>query len=130
MIKELMQLFKQTEGYENVSTPQDVYETFLLNYKNLLIGELSLKHGEWEFVYSEAFKDQDNIKPLIAFPIVNKLYKSSDLWPFFFTRIPSLHQPEIQEAIKSHNLNEHNEVELLKYFGKKTITNPFELVSQ
>lgn len=130
MIKELMKLFKKSGGYEDITTPQDVYETFLLNYKNLLIGELSLKHGEWEFVYSDAFKKQDNIKPIVAFPVVNKLYKSSDLWPFFFTRIPSLNQPDIQETIKLNNLDERNEVELLKYFGKKTISNPFELIAQ
>ncbi len=64
----------------------------------------------------------------MQFPDKNKTYKREELWPFFMIRIPGLNQPEIQHVIESENIDETNEVELLEHFGKKTISNPYELV--
>ena len=93
---------------------------FELTYRSLQIGALSLNAGEWSFRYSEAFKNQDKIKPLLDFPDVNKVYASEELYPFFTQRIPGVGQ----NVRKQKNLNE---VDLLKKFGKQTISNPFVL---
>lgn len=61
------------------------------------------------------------------FPDLDKHYRSEDLWPFFAVRIPSLEQPAVQRAVQDMKLDAHNEVDLLRAFGKKTIANPFVL---
>lgn len=120
MIKRILKYFKSDEGQENFYTPTDVETVFKLTYRSLQIGALSLKAGEWSFKYSEDFKNQDKIKPLLDFPDVNKVYTSEELYPFFIQRIPGVGQ----NIRKSENLNE---VDLLKKFGKQTISNPFIL---
>ena len=65
---------------------------------------------------------------IIGFPDLDKTYKSELLWPFFQVRIPGLKQPAIQEILKNEKIDEFNEVQLLKRFGKKIIANPYELV--
>ena len=40
---------------------------FTLAYGDLLIGRLLLQNGRWAFQYSEAFKEQSNVVPLIGF---------------------------------------------------------------
>lgn len=74
-------------------------------------------------------RGQDLVRPLIDFPDVEKVYRQRDLWPFFLSRIPSLAQPKVQEAIVREGLDARNEVELLRFFGRRTIADPFDLVA-
>ncbi len=120
MLNRILKLFKTEEGQEDFYTPMDIEVVFRLTYHSLEIGTLSLKNGEWAFQYSEAFKEQDKIKPLLDFPNVHKIYTSEELYPFFTQRIPGVGQ----NIRKSENLNE---VDLLKKYGKQTISNPFVL---
>jgi hypothetical protein len=120
MIKNILKLFKSEEGQEDFYTPTDVEVVFSLTYRALEIGTLSLNEGQWTFQYSESFKKQDKIKPLLDFPNVNRKYTSEELYPFFIQRIPGVGQ----NVRKFENLSE---VELLKKFGKQTISNPFVL---
>lgn len=64
---------------------------------------------------------------IAGFSNLNKVYKNETLWPFFRIRIPGLKQPAVKEILKKENINETNELELLKRFGHKTISNPYEL---
>ena len=120
MIKRFLKLFKSEDGQEDFYTPTNIESVFKLTYRDLEVGTLNLKAGEWTFLYSKAFKNQDKIKPLLDFPDVNKKYVSEELYPFFSQRIPGIGQ----NVRKNENLNE---VDLLKKFGKNTITNPFTL---
>lgn len=122
MINRILKFFKSEDGHEESFTPTDVEVTFRLTHRSLEVGTLSLKTGEWTFQYSETFKQQGKIKPLLDFPNVNKVYISEELYPFFTQRIPGAGQ----NVRKSENLNE---VDLLKKFGKQTISNPFVLQS-
>ena len=122
MIKRILKFFKSEDGHEDFYTPTDVESVFSLTYRSLEIGTLSLKKAEWTFQYSETFKQQERIKPLLDFPNVNKSYTSEELYPFFTQRIPGIGQ----NVRKAENLNE---VDLLKKFGKQTISNPFVLQS-
>lgn len=130
MIKKLKNIFSKPESLENIKTPKNVKAVFELHFKDLPIGYLSLNEGKWTFKYSNEFIEQDTIKPLINFPEKNKEYYSEELWPFFVSRIPGIDRPEIKEQIKKNNIDENNEVELLKLFGRKSISNPFELELQ
>src|SRR5262245_48021485 len=59
---------------------------------------------------------------------VQKEYRSTELWPFFLLRIPSLKQPAVQEFLRSANVQSPTAAILLRQFGKRSIANPFELV--
>ena len=134
MVKQFMtRIFKRfrPEGHELIETPQSIVAHFELRYKKLLIGTLSLNNGTWIYEYSQDFKNQfsknDSIKPLINFSDVTKRYESQELWPFFTARIPGLNQPQIQEVIKKEHIDSTNPVQLLKRFGKESISSPFLL---
>lgn len=116
------------EGNEEIQTPKDEVATFLLHYEDLDIGTLRLAEGWWEFSYSDAFKRQQTVQPLVDFPDLQKTYRAEELWPFFLARIPSINQPKIREIIENAGIDAHNEVQLLRYFGQRTISNPFVLV--
>jgi hypothetical protein len=61
------------------------------------------------------------------FPDLEKKYESDELFPFFVSRLPGTGQPKVQKALKKEDASEENEVMLLKNFGKKSISNPYEL---
>lgn len=125
----IAKLFKNEEQSEELTTPINAEAQFILTYKNLTIGYLTHSHGKWIYEYSEEFKKQDRLTVLTDFPRKDKKYEESFLWPFFAHRIPGLGQPQVKEIIKQENLDSKNEIDLLRRFGQKTITNPFELAS-
>ena len=131
MLSWLNKLFKTEEQLEELelTTPKDAKAHFVLKYKDLPIGYLNHASGKWEFQYSDEFKHQQKIDVLVDFPKMSHKYEASYLWPFFAHRIPGLGQPQIREIIRHEKLNPHNEIDLLRRFGQKTITNPFELTT-
>lgn len=100
---------------------------FLLYYKNIVIGSLSISNDIWTFIYSDDFKNQSEISPIIDFSNVNKIYKWSKLPPFFSIRIPSLKRNAVLKILEESNIDKNDEVELLKKFGHKSICNPYVL---
>jgi HipA-like protein len=130
MLSVLKGLFKEPLGLGGTKMKAQSHEKFGLGYKELEIGTLTFKDGEWVFRYSEEFKSQDEIQPLIDFPDKNKTYRSDELWPFFLSRIPGLSQPAIKELLRKEKISEDDEAALLKRFGKTSITSPFTLVPE
>lgn len=114
-------------GLENSEVKEHESAFFTVKYKDLTVGYLELKNREWTFRYSEEFKAQNHIAPLPDYPHINKIYKNDELWPFFLIRIPSLKQPKVQKIISNEKIDPSSQVELLKRFGAKSISNPFEL---
>jgi len=115
------------QGLESSTVKEDEYAHFTIFYKDLEIGSLELKDGLWHFAYSEEFKEQNQIPALPDFPDVQKVYTKNELWPFFIIRIPSLKQPKVQKIISKEDIDSTSQVELLKRFGEKSISNPFQL---
>lgn len=115
------------QGLENSTIKEDEYAHFTITYKDLEIGNLELKKGLWYFTYSAKFKEQSKIPPLPDFPDEKKVYANEELWPFFIIRIPSLKQPKVQKIISKEEIDSTSQVELLKRFGEKSISNPFQL---
>lgn len=101
--------------------------SFCLRYKNLDVGSLFFSDGMWTFRYADDFK-HSGLRTITEFPDVTKTYRSSELWPFFLMRIPSLRQADIRSIVATENIDEHDEAKLLKRFGRKTVANPFELI--
>ena len=128
MISTLKKILFHPGGLKHLRTPQDETAEFLVRHRNLDVGHLTLRGGKWHFEYTESFRGKKDICPIIDFPNLDKHYESDVLWPFFVVRIPGLGQPAIQRVICEENLDPHNEVQLLKRFGKTTIANPFILI--
>ena len=127
MLSTVKKMLSRQDGREQLRTPQHEEANFLLQYRDLDIGRLWLRDGKWHFEYTDAFRGNKDAYPIINFPHLNKHYESEVLWPFFAVRIPGLGQPAVQRVIREEHLDERNEVQLLKRFGKTTIANPFIL---
>lgn len=132
MVQKIMNWFSKDDGEPQwqVELPKDETAKFILKVDNIQVGILQCDNGSWLFKYSDEFKSQAKIYNLIVgFPDLDKIYTSDTLWPFFRIRIPGLKQPAIKEIISKEKIDKSNEVELLKRFGKKTISNSYELES-
>lgn len=117
----------KTKGQEDIVKPLKTHITFKLKYEDLLIGTLEWEESLWIFKYSENFKQQMRLKPIPDFPKINRIYKSTELYPFFVQRIPSLKQPKVQKTIKKKEIKKTDEATMLKLFGYRSISNPFLL---
>ena len=127
-IKRLMDKAKEWLGFaDSVKAPTEAHAKFLLTYDDLLVGTLTVEDGVWKFEYSDKFRAEDELRPIVEFPDVDKIYVNEDLWQFFASRIPSTEQPEVEEILKREHVKEDDAVGLLKLFGRRTIANPFEL---
>lgn len=101
---------------------------FQLKHQENTIGYLNYDGSIWTFDYSDWFKNQDDLQPLFEFPLKDKLYTSSELWPFFESRIPSIKQPKVQEYLQTHPSDRDNKVKLLELFGITSVNNPYKLI--
>lgn len=113
--------------HKAVEAPPEVRAEFKLFLDELLVGTLSVADSLWKWEYSSEFKKQDELRPLVDFPDVDKIYESKELWQFFVMRIPSPEQAEVEEILKREHIREDDAVSLLKRFGERTIANPFRL---
>ena len=100
---------------------------FMLSYKDLLVGQLMWRNGQWTFGYSDAFRSQNEIALLVSFSDIERVYESSELWPFFVSRIPGTRRPKIRAIMNEEGIDERDLAGLLVRFGRKTIANPFVL---
>ena len=108
--------------------PADETITFKLTLDPLVIGTLRAEKGEWVFAYSEDFRKQTAIKPIVDFPATDREYRSKTLWPFFALRIPSPQQSAVRHFIENTPPEKVDEGILLKEFGTRSVANPFRLV--
>ena len=131
MIRKIINWFNKGEGEVTLHLPKDEKVTFTLKIDHVEVGTLRCENGVWEFAYAEEFKNDYNsdYKRIAGFPALDKVYKKETLWPFFLVRIPGLKQPAIKEILEKENIDTENEVALLKRFGQRSISNPYELIS-
>ena len=122
MKKTLTQLF-WSESQQDMILAADDDAIFNVNLSKLHVGTLRYSDGVWYFNYSEDFKQQDSILPLVNFPSKDKVYSTRELWPFFASRIPS----NAQLQVGKNNKQKENIVALLRRFGRRTVANPYEL---
>lgn len=127
MLNALKRLFAKNNEDAEPHLPKNEHATFELRVDDIVVGTLHCDQGVWEFKYSNDFKNHSEYNRIIGFSDLDKVYRNDTLWPFFQTRIPGLKQPSVQEILLKEKINETNELELLKRFGKRTISNPYEL---
>ena len=124
----IMDVFKEWLGMRKpLVAPLDKKVRFLLKYGTLPVGTLSVEDGLWKFEYSEQYKQSKSFRPLVEFPDLSKTYESKELWQFFASRIPSPEQPDVEEILRREQISEDDSITLLKRFGVRTISNPFQL---
>ena len=130
MLRKFINWFSKNEEDSDmrVQLPKDEEAKFFLTVDDIRVGTLYCDKGEWFFKYTDEFKKHSNeYNRIVGFPDLDKTYQSETLWPFFQIRIPGLKQPAVQEILKKEQINIENEVELLKRFGRRTISNPYGL---
>ena len=132
MVSILRKLFaKNADESDALELPKNEEQTFSLKLKDIEVGELNCKNGQWIFYYSDEFKSlSNNYFPIVGFNDLNKVYKSDTLWPFFLVRIPGLRQPHVRKLIDKEGIDIKNEAQLLSRFGKVSIANPYTLIKK
>jgi HipA-like protein len=128
-LKNIFESFKKSNIVKETTNGKIVITTakFALSYKDLNIGflEFSPENDSWIFNYSEDFKNQNKIAPIVSFPDKNKIYTGKELWSFFSSRIPdNIGSSSSDSKFKTEN---KTLIDLLQSHGRKTITNPFDL---
>lgn len=111
-----------SESQDDVVLAADDFATFNINLGKLHVGTLLYSDEMWHFSYSDEFKIQNRVLPLANFPSKEKEYSARELWPFFASRIPSNAQLQIEKDKPQDNI-----VTLLQKFGRRTVSNPYEL---
>ena len=127
MIKKLKKAFCKVDGMEYADSPYSSKGTFHLMHGKKLVGILSYENRQWKFAYSDAYKAEANVRPIMDFPDIGKIYIAEQLWPFFALRIPALNQPYQLKKIRNANIAKDDAVGLLKVFGSLSIANPYRL---
>ena len=110
------------------AAPAHKTPAFMLKLGDLEVATLTRESDVWVFKYTEAFQLQQKIRPIIGFPDKFKNYRSRDLWPFFQIRVPSLEQTDVQNYLRRHKIGQVDQSTLLERFGRRSISNPFELI--
>ena len=99
-----------------------------LTWRNQLIGRLTLDgHNAWQFAYADSYKQAPRGQALFEFPNLDQVYACHELWPFFAGRIPSPNLPQVLAAVRRKQLDPHDTAQMLRAFGRRTITDPYEL---
>jgi HipA-like protein len=129
MFSKLRKFFSKGDDEDySAELPKDAKVTFNLMVDEVTVGVLTSEGGVWSFSYSDDFKNhRQEYTRLVGFPDLDRVYRSDTLWPFFRIRIPGLKQPAVQEIIQEEHIDQENEAELLKRFGRRSISNPYEL---
>ncbi len=129
MIEKFKKILWKVDGMEFTDNPAGSKGAFQLKYGKQVIGVLSYENNQWTFKYSDEFRKNQAINPIIDFPDPDKVYTNKQLWPFFASRIPSLNQSFQFRKIDKANIKQDDSVGLLRLFGNETITNPFRLLA-
>jgi len=129
MIEKLKKILWKVDGMEFTDNPTGSKGAFQLKFGKQVIGILSYEKNQWTFMYSEEFRKNQVINPIIDFPDPDKVYTNKQLWPFFASRIPSLNQSFQFKKIDKAKIKKDDSVGLLRLFGNETITNPFRLLA-
>ncbi len=95
-----------------------------------IVGELT-RNGKYEFKYRiEDVQKAINkgFEPLIAFPNLNEVYKSYDIFPAFSSRLPDKRRKDVKEILEKYKLETYDAFELLKKSGGKLPTDSLEFI--
>lgn len=99
------------------------------NNQSYRIAELYKYDNKYYFKYileNVKIALKEGFKLLVPFPNINATYESQNLFATFASRLPDKRRPEIKKILKTYDLEEYNEFELLKRSGAKLPTDNYE----
>jgi HipA-like protein len=94
------------------------------------VGRLDYNGEMWTFAYDDEYKRRsDSLRPVEGFDDVEKVYRSSILFPFFAVRIPDADRPDVRKRLSEEHIINPDASDLLRLFGRRVVSSPaFELV--
>jgi HipA-like protein len=93
------------------------------------VGELDFDGSMWTFRYDDEYKRHDELRPIEGFDDVQKVYRSSVLFPFFAVRIPDIEREDIKRRLEKDRIRDPEPTDLLRIFGRRVVSSPgFELL--
>lgn len=98
--------------------------------KQYVVGMLA-KKDKYEFRYEGEVQQaiKKGFKPLIAFPVLERVYTSSQLFPSFTSRLPDKKRKDINQILSKYGLEEYQPYELLKKTGARLPIDNLEFVN-
>jgi HipA-like protein len=95
------------------------------------VGRLEYDGQMWTFAYSDEYKRRADLRPIEGFDEVDKIYRSSVLFPFFAVRIPDVDRRDVRMRLAKDRVVDPEPADLLRIFGQRVVSSPaFELVPQ
>lgn len=76
------------------------------------IGRLTFDEESYQFVYTQGVKqaqEKSSFEPLLSFPRLDEVYKSSELFPVFSNRLMPRSRPEYSEFVQWLNIPQHED---------------------
>jgi len=107
---------------------------FVLHYhpapqSSVTVGRLSFEGKVWTFTYDDEYKRRTDLRPIEGFDDLDRVYQSSELFPFFAVRIPDVDRDDVKQTLEQYQLRNPDPVDLLRLFGRRVVSSPaFELL--
>lgn len=97
--------------------------------EEILVGHLVFQAGIWTFTYSDDYKSRPELRPIEGFDEVDKVYRSSVLFPFFAVRVPDVDREDVKRTLQKVRIKKPDVTDLLRLFGRRVVSSPaFELI--
>ena len=88
----------------------------------VVVGYLYKDNEHFVFRYASDYSGD----PISSFPLVDQVYRSETLWPFFAVRIPPLDRADVRETMKKRALEGGQTIRVLHTVAEASPTNPYE----
>ena len=125
----LLETLKTMRARQGQKTAQ-----FVLRYvppadPHVTVGHLDFDGRFWTFRYDDEYKARPDLRPIEGFDELDRLYRSSVLFPFFAVRIPDIHRDDVRRRLEADRVKNPEPADLLRMFGQRVVSSPaFELL--
>lgn len=93
------------------------------------VGELTFDGTAWAFAYSDDYRRHEDLRPIEGFPDLDRVYRSTVLFPFFAVRVPDAEREDVKRKLQADRVQDPEPSDLLRIFGRRVVSSPaFELV--
>jgi HipA-like protein len=93
------------------------------------VGYLDFDGQAWSFRYDDDYKRRSDLRPIEGFDAVERVYRSSVLFPFFAVRIPDVTRGDVKRRLEKDRIRHPGTADLLRLFGRRVVSSPaFELL--
>ena len=95
----------------------------------ITVGHLEFDGSFWTYWYDDEYKHREDLRPIEGFGDVDKVYQSSELFPFFAVRIPDPDRDDVRRKLEAAHVRRPEITDLLRMFGRRVVSSPaFELL--